>query len=261
MGGGGEEGGEILVGLSSRDALTTLTEFVVNFFSCEECRNHFKGMAEGVGSKVNRPGEAALWLWEAHNAVNRRLSGTGTSSDPLHPKSPFPPWQMCPYCYVRAPAIEKSQQQTDSKEPYYHSEPSWDNLGLPLGETLLLRPNSTSLERESESARQWKWNQTAVMLFLWNFYSFNRSSTGVPVDAILRMALPVSKDFDTFHKKYAASSSLGVDMAGHSTGLGFNTFDVFLCFLCYGTCGCLVLCAVRWVARRGKRRLRYLLPR
>jgi thiol oxidase len=41
--------------------------------------------------------EAILWLWRAHNNVNRRLVDS-PSSDPQFPKQQFPPRFLCPDC-------------------------------------------------------------------------------------------------------------------------------------------------------------------
>uniref|UniRef100_A0A915EBI0 Sulfhydryl oxidase n=1 Tax=Ditylenchus dipsaci TaxID=166011 RepID=A0A915EBI0_9BILA len=40
-------------------------------------------------SKVTKPEDVVLWLWRAHNNVNKRLAGE-TSEDPKFPKQQFP---------------------------------------------------------------------------------------------------------------------------------------------------------------------------
>lgn len=42
--------------------------------------------------------DSILWLWLAHNEVNKRLSGDQTE-DPEYPKGPFPTKERCPRCY------------------------------------------------------------------------------------------------------------------------------------------------------------------
>lgn len=42
--------------------------------------------------------DSILWLWFAHNEVNKRLSGDETE-DPDHPKQQFPSKERCPRCY------------------------------------------------------------------------------------------------------------------------------------------------------------------
>ncbi|GAB0099825.1 Sulfhydryl oxidase [Sergentomyia squamirostris] len=41
--------------------------------------------------------QAILWLWAAHNEVNKRLSGDATE-DPVHPKIQFPDTTECAQC-------------------------------------------------------------------------------------------------------------------------------------------------------------------
>ena len=47
---------------------------------------------------VSRSDGAALWLWKAHNIVNKRLAGDATE-DPQHPKVQFPTQQQCRACF------------------------------------------------------------------------------------------------------------------------------------------------------------------
>lgn len=42
--------------------------------------------------------EAVLWLWEAHNEVNKRLAGDSTE-DPQFPKQQFPSASSCAQCH------------------------------------------------------------------------------------------------------------------------------------------------------------------
>lgn len=47
---------------------------------------------------VTKANQAAVWLWKAHNIVNKRLAGDDTE-DPQHPKIQFPSKQQCMACY------------------------------------------------------------------------------------------------------------------------------------------------------------------
>ena len=47
---------------------------------------------------VTKSDEAAIWLWRAHNIVNKRLAGDMTE-DPKHPKVQFPTRTQCPACF------------------------------------------------------------------------------------------------------------------------------------------------------------------
>lgn len=57
---------------------------------------------------------AILWLWSAHNDVNKRLSGD-TTEDPAHPKIQFPSATECPQC-----------RRGDNASHNDESEISWD---------------------------------------------------------------------------------------------------------------------------------------
>ncbi|KAL0380843.1 UNVERIFIED_CONTAM: Sulfhydryl oxidase 1 [Sesamum angustifolium] len=87
----------------SQMAFTTICDFVHNFFICEECRLHFYSMCSSVSSPFKKARDFVLWLWEAHNKVNKRLvkeePSLGTA-DPECPKIMWPPRQLCPSCYL-----------------------------------------------------------------------------------------------------------------------------------------------------------------
>jgi len=50
-------------------------------------------------NELKAPQDVVMWLWNAHNKVNRRLSGDITE-DPKHPKIQFPSRAMCPRCRI-----------------------------------------------------------------------------------------------------------------------------------------------------------------
>ncbi|XP_078381919.1 sulfhydryl oxidase 1-like isoform X2 [Oculina patagonica] len=83
--------------LTGLDVLTRVREFVSYFFTCEECRKHFKKMSANLKNEVSSHSEAILWLWRSHNKVNKRLSGDH-SEDPKHPKIQFPSKDLCEEC-------------------------------------------------------------------------------------------------------------------------------------------------------------------
>lgn len=84
-------------GDSGVDALLAIRSYVAHFFSCRECASHFASMAKNIEAEVQTSHDAVLWLWRAHNRVNARLAGD-LSEDPLHPKRPFPPPELCGDC-------------------------------------------------------------------------------------------------------------------------------------------------------------------
>lgn len=169
-------------------ALTIITNFIKNFFSCEVCRQHFTGMARASTQHplaLESDGDAVLWLWEAHNAVNARLSIDGLGVDPLHPKALFPSISRCPYCYLG-----------DGSHDPANVPPNFNNTKFASGASLLVGvaggAESPSPQRELSRnmlrVRQLKgmegvayeWNTTAVFLYLWNYYSLNRTDHKSP---------------------------------------------------------------------------------
>lgn len=82
-----------------RIILDTMHGYIKNFFSCEDCKNHFLQMADRRQLiRVNDWDEGILWLWAAHNEVNNRLSGDETE-DPAYPKIQFPSRERCTQCH------------------------------------------------------------------------------------------------------------------------------------------------------------------
>ena len=54
-------------------------------------------MSKNVEHEVHTHDEAILWLWHAHNKVNKRLSKE-PSTDPHFPKIAYPPKDLCTEC-------------------------------------------------------------------------------------------------------------------------------------------------------------------
>lgn len=78
--------------------LPAILGYVRHFFSCRECSQNFQRMADEDGLlAVSTAKSAAIWLWKAHNKVNKRLKNTLTE-DPQHPKVQFPSEQQCAEC-------------------------------------------------------------------------------------------------------------------------------------------------------------------
>jgi hypothetical protein len=61
-------------------ALRAIKGYVQFFFGCSGCSQHFLAMARADGETLERAthsaADARLWLWRAHNTVNRRLNGS-----------------------------------------------------------------------------------------------------------------------------------------------------------------------------------------
>ena len=80
------------------EVLQAMHEYVKYFFGCTDCARHFQVMAtRNKIWNVTSKDSAILWMWEAHNEVNQRLSGDLTE-DPSHPKLQFPSAEDCSDC-------------------------------------------------------------------------------------------------------------------------------------------------------------------
>lgn len=80
------------------EVLRTMHGYIKHFFGCADCSQHFQEMAkERRLEAVSSLDESVLWLWSAHNVVNKRLAGD-TTEDPEFPKIQFPDPGHCPSC-------------------------------------------------------------------------------------------------------------------------------------------------------------------
>ncbi|CAH0383056.1 unnamed protein product [Bemisia tabaci] len=77
------------------DVLRSMAGYVKNFFGCTECAHHFLGMAATMPSEVVSFNKSILWLWNAHNKVNARLSNDSVGG---RLKIQFPSAINCPKC-------------------------------------------------------------------------------------------------------------------------------------------------------------------
>ena len=68
---------------------------------------------------VTHTNEAMIWLWRAHNIVNKRLAGDATE-DPDHPKVQFPTQSQCRACF--SGAEEHSEQAVASFLQRFYGE-------------------------------------------------------------------------------------------------------------------------------------------
>lgn len=81
-----------------REVLEAMLGYIKNFFGCADCSKHFQEMAVKNDLKsVSELNSSVIWLWIAHNEVNKRLAGDATE-DPEHPKVQFPSAEACPKC-------------------------------------------------------------------------------------------------------------------------------------------------------------------
>lgn len=81
-----------------REVLDAMHKYIKNFFGCADCSRHFQEMAKAKDMQgVTSPESAIMWLWMAHNDVNKRLAGDQTE-DPEFPKIQFPSKDQCSHC-------------------------------------------------------------------------------------------------------------------------------------------------------------------
>jgi hypothetical protein len=73
--------------------LLVIREYVLHFFTCADCRMHFSQFV------FDSRQDAAVQLWRAHNAVNRRLAPVTEGADPRVPKVQFPTREQCLSCF------------------------------------------------------------------------------------------------------------------------------------------------------------------
>uniref|UniRef100_A0A6P7HBE4 Sulfhydryl oxidase n=1 Tax=Diabrotica virgifera virgifera TaxID=50390 RepID=A0A6P7HBE4_DIAVI len=89
------------VGSNPRVVLEAMHGYIKSFFGCYDCSQHFQDLARRRAlSNVSSWDDSVLWLWSAHNEVNKRLSGDETE-DPEYPKYQFPSKVNCPRCYTK----------------------------------------------------------------------------------------------------------------------------------------------------------------
>ncbi|KAK2838223.1 hypothetical protein Q5P01_015435 [Channa striata] len=78
--------------------LQVMRRYIRTFFGCEECGRHFEQAAAASMDRVQNREQQILWLWNQHNMVNNRLTGS-LSDDPLFPKAPWPSPSLCASCH------------------------------------------------------------------------------------------------------------------------------------------------------------------
>lgn len=101
------------------EVLHAIHGFVKHYFGCTHCSKHFQEMAEKNDIwKVNTKDDAVIWLWSAHNEVNRRLAGDNTE-DPHFPKLQYPSRDTCPQCFQKVIPIQGSTPTNDDDTPHW----------------------------------------------------------------------------------------------------------------------------------------------
>ncbi|KAG0560575.1 hypothetical protein KC19_10G191000 [Ceratodon purpureus] len=93
----------------SKDSFLAIRGFVAHFFKCEECRAHFLEMSSSVMDSIKTRRDLVMWLWKAHNEVNKRLAkeelefGKGNSQPP---RTEWPTKHLCSDCISGTSVLE-----------------------------------------------------------------------------------------------------------------------------------------------------------
>lgn len=120
-----------------KNPLLAIRGWVENFFGCENCRQHFMKMTTKsmkLEDNVNKPEDAFMYLWRAHNTVNSRLKGKETE-DPKYPKVQFPAPFLCKECHVGGDQKRDDKAVQEYLINYYSNiRPRGDETGKQLNE-------------------------------------------------------------------------------------------------------------------------------
>lgn len=106
--------------------LSTMHGYIANFFGCDDCARHFVKMVDGKFEARARD-ESLLWLWQAHNRVNARLSGDETE-DPEHKKMQYPVAEHCPACWLANGSWNEEVVLQYLKRKYSYSGIKYDGV-------------------------------------------------------------------------------------------------------------------------------------
>lgn len=100
-------------GYNIQEVVNGIRVFVLNFFTCKDCSQHFKLETENWQNHLNEPYDAVKYIWYIHNKVNERLKNED-NNDPVYPKIQFPNKTQCSKCF---------KENTNANEsPFIESE-------------------------------------------------------------------------------------------------------------------------------------------
>lgn len=155
------------------EILHAIHGYVKYFFGCTECSNHFQQMATANKIwSVPSKDEAVLWLWSAHNEVNKRLSNDKNTEDPQYPKISFPSAEYCTDC----------RKQINNHHVHYdiNNDVDWDKIRV-LGylKQYYAKDNLSDFDSNRDLAQQMGFMQSEP----------NRSISNVLSDMDIRMGI------------------------------------------------------------------------
>lgn len=87
----------------SPGAFVALRGFVDQFFRCQVCREHFLEMSSSAMGTIKTRRDLVMWLWNAHNEVNKRLANEELKSrkeDLQAPRTVWPTNHLCSDCIL-----------------------------------------------------------------------------------------------------------------------------------------------------------------
>ncbi|CUE72262.1 quiescin sulfhydryl oxidase, putative [Bodo saltans] len=102
-------------GTSAFEAIQAIRAYVLTFFACEECRQHFATFRWWSPAEHPLGWDADLQLWAAHNQVNRRLGHVVDGQDPSVPKRQFPDIGLCTNCAATSAAATVAPDESDDQ--------------------------------------------------------------------------------------------------------------------------------------------------
>ncbi|XP_011880806.1 PREDICTED: sulfhydryl oxidase 2 [Vollenhovia emeryi] len=151
----------------SRDptqVLRAMHGYIGTFFGCADCAAHFVEMADKKRMfDVRTKNDAVLWLWQAHNLVNTRLSGDNTE-DPEHRKMQYPAAEHCPACRYADNRWNEEEVFRYLTSKYGSSSikldgiNSSDDVGMTNGNGSRVRPERLAKETKRATAFGWDLN-------------------------------------------------------------------------------------------------------
>ncbi|XP_067013587.2 sulfhydryl oxidase 2 [Anabrus simplex] len=157
---------EPLKTFNSLEVLDAMVGYVKHFFGCEECSQHFQQMAEeSLHGNVTTGDDSILWLWRAHNNVNKRLAGDVTE-DPKHPKIQFPSQESCPTCRDGSGKWVENEALVFLKQMYGKNYINFSHWNLTFGEELESLPPPESRAPDNRSSGSSLWSSLCLPLLL-----------------------------------------------------------------------------------------------
>ena len=114
-----------------RFVLSTMVEYVDQFFGCRDCAENFLLFSENgaaIKRDVKMVKDSVLWLWKAHNNANLRLKGDIQTDDPVYPKTVFPDEQFCPQCMIEKNMYEETSNTWTIDKREYNLEKTFEFL-------------------------------------------------------------------------------------------------------------------------------------